>query len=106
MDALKKSLEKELEAKRRVKMHLTETYIEHLDNYWKIEFIGDDGDVVTVQVAGDDDLDEVDVVDRARGIMVQLTAFGTRGGGKSVDKYDAASTRNFDADEPNLGTQH
>ena len=87
-------------------MHLTETHIEHSDDHWKIEFIGDDGDVVTVQVAGDDDLDEVDVVDRARAIMVQLTAFGTRGGGKSVNKYDAASNGNFDDDEPSLGTQH
>jgi hypothetical protein len=56
-------------------MHLTETHIEHSDDHWKIEFIGDDGDIVTVQVAGDDDLDEVNVVDRARAIMVQLTAF-------------------------------
>lgn len=31
---------------------------------------------------------------------VQLTASGTRGGGESVNSYDAISNGNFDDDEP------
>jgi hypothetical protein len=36
--------------------------------------------------------------------MVQLTAFGTRGGGRSINPYDAASNGNFDVKEPLLVT--
>jgi hypothetical protein len=87
-------------------MHLTETHIEHSSDGWKIEFVGDDGDAVIVKVAGGDDLDEIDVVERARAVMVELTAFGTRGGRKSVNQYDAASNGNLDDDEPFSDTRH
>ncbi|WP_244956226.1 hypothetical protein [Rhizobium changzhiense] len=36
--------------------------------------------------------------------MVQLTAYGTRGGGSSLNSYDAVSNGNFDDDEPLLDT--
>lgn len=45
-------------------------------------------------------------IDRAKEVMVQLTAFGTRGGGRSVNPYDAASNRNFDDDQPLFDTWH
>jgi hypothetical protein len=45
-------------------------------------------------------------VERERAIMVQLTAFGTRGGGRSVNACDAASNGNFDDDLPLLDTRH
>jgi hypothetical protein len=35
-----------------------------------------------------------------------LTAYGTRGGGRSINPYDAASNGNFDEDEPLLDTHH
>jgi hypothetical protein len=87
-------------------MHLTETHIEHSNDGWKIEFIGDDGDEVIVKVAGDNDLEEIDVVERARAVMVQLTAFGTRGGDTSVNAYDAISNGNFDDDETVVKMRH
>ncbi|ACE92273.1 hypothetical protein RHECIAT_CH0003325 [Rhizobium etli CIAT 652] len=54
----------------------------------------DDGDAVTVHVADAAYIDEETAVERARAIMVQLTAFGPRGGGRSVNTYDAASNGN------------
>jgi hypothetical protein len=61
---------------------------------------------VIVKVAGDNDLDEIDVVERARAVMVQLTAFGTCGGGESVNSYDALSNGNFDDDDSVVETHH
>jgi DNA end-binding protein Ku len=42
----------------------------------------------------------------AKAIMIELTAFGTRGGGRSANAYDAVSNGNFDDDQPLLGTRH
>jgi len=71
------------------------TRIEHESSGWKIDFIGDDGDAVTVRVAGGSDVNEAEAVERAPAVMIQLMAFGTRGGGRSVNTYDAASNGNF-----------
>lgn len=87
-------------------MHLIDTRIEHQPSGWRIDFIGDDGDAVTVRVAGGADMNEAQAVERARAVMVQLTAFGTRGGGRSLNQYDAASNGNFDDEEPVLETHH
>ncbi|MGO7969895.1 hypothetical protein ACC705_02690 [Rhizobium ruizarguesonis] len=87
-------------------MHLTNTKIAHETGGWRVDFLGDDGDAVTVHVADADDIDVQAAVERARAIIVQLTAFGTRGGGRSVNTYDAASNGNFDGDLPLLDTQH
>lgn len=38
--------------------------------------------------------------------MVQLTVFGSRGGGRSVNTYDAGSNGNFDDELPHLDTRH
>ncbi|MBB3447074.1 MULTISPECIES: hypothetical protein [unclassified Rhizobium] len=86
-------------------MHLTNTKVIHESNGWRVDFIGDDGDAVTVYVADAAYIDEHTAVDRAREIMIGLTAFGTRGGGRSVNSYDAASNGNFDDGEPLL-TRH
>ncbi|MNF10885.1 hypothetical protein D3C80_2119630 [compost metagenome] len=59
-----------------------------------------------VKVAGDNDLNEIDVVERARAVMVQLTAFGTGVGGESVNSYDALSDGNFDDDDSVVETHH
>lgn len=37
---------------------------------------------------------------------MQLTAYGTRGGGSSLNSYDAVCNGNFDDDEPLLDTRH
>jgi hypothetical protein len=87
-------------------MHLADTKIRHNANGWKVDFIGDEGDAVTVKVTGSADLSEEQAIERARAVMVQLTAFGTRGGGRSVNRYDAASNGNFDDDQPLLDTWH
>lgn len=87
-------------------MHLTNTKVAHEDNGWRIDFVGDDGDVVTVHVADAAHSDEETAVERAKAIMIELTAFGTRGGGRSVNAYDAVSNGNFDDDQPLLNTRH
>jgi Uri superfamily endonuclease len=66
-------------------MHLTDTRVAHEDNGWRIDFVGDNGEAVTVHVADGAYVDEEVAVECARAIMVQLTAFGTSGGGGSVN---------------------
>lgn len=87
-------------------MDLVNTGILHGPEGWKVEFIGDDGDAVSVQVADDHASDEDEALERAKAVMIQLTAFGTRGGGRSINRYDAASNGNFDDDEPLLDALH
>ncbi|TBB21325.1 hypothetical protein ELH51_05810 [Rhizobium ruizarguesonis] len=87
-------------------MDLADMRIEHEAGGWKIDFIGDDGDAVSVRVADEHAVSADEALERAKAVMVQLTAFGTRGGGRSVNTYDAASNGNFDDDLPLLDTQH
>lgn len=87
-------------------MHLADTKIKHDSDGWNVDFIGDDGNAVTVRVAGCADLNEDEAIERARSVIAQLTAFGTRGGGRSVNQYDAASNGNFDHDQPLFDTWH
>ncbi|MGO7206371.1 hypothetical protein ACCT30_35390, partial [Rhizobium ruizarguesonis] len=68
-------------------MHLADMRIEHEAGGWKIDFIGYDGDAVSVRVADEHAVSADEALERARAIMVQLTAFGTRGGGRSVNTY-------------------
>jgi hypothetical protein len=86
-------------------MHLTDTRAAHVGDGWQVEFVSDDGDAVSVHVAGDE-LAMEDAIGRAKVIMIELTGFGTRGGGRSVNAYDAVSNGNFDHDQPLLGTRH
>lgn len=72
-------------------MHLADTRIEHDAGGWKIDFIGDDGDAVSVKVADEHAVSADEALERAKAVMVQLTAYGTRGGGRSLNSYDAVS---------------
>lgn len=87
-------------------MHLLETKVAHVANGWRIDFVGDDGEAVSIRVADGHAANEGEAIEHAKEVMVQLTAYGTRGGGRSVNRYDAASNGNFDDDEPLLDTQH
>jgi hypothetical protein len=87
-------------------MHPINTEIEHGPEGWKVEFIGDDGDAVLVKVADEHTADEDAALERAKAVMIQLTAFGTRGGGRSLNSYDAASNGNFDNDQPLIDLLH
>lgn len=87
-------------------MHLTETRTRHERGGWTVDFIGEDGVAVSVHVDDRNNPAEADAIARAREIMVELTAFGTRGGGRSVNPYDAESNGNFDDAEPLLDTRH
>jgi len=80
-------------------MHLTSTKTTHSANFWKVEFIGDDGERVTVIVPEKEASREDDAVIRAKAMMVELTPFGTRGGERSINEYDALSNGNFDREQ-------
>jgi hypothetical protein len=87
-------------------MHLVETKIVHETTGWRVDFVGDDGEAVSIKVADDHAASENEAMERAKEVMVQLTAYGTRGGGRSINPYDAASNGNFDDGEPPLDTRH
>ncbi|MBX4950701.1 hypothetical protein HJA95_14160 [Rhizobium binae] len=87
-------------------MHLLETKVAHEPTGWRVDFLGDDGEEVSIKVADSHASSEDEAIDRAKEVMVQLTAYGTRGGGRSVNPYDAASNGNFDDDQPLFDTWH
>ncbi|RWX20612.1 hypothetical protein EHI43_31930 [Rhizobium leguminosarum] len=71
-------------------MHLADTRIEHEAGGWKIDFIGDDGDAVSVKVADEHAVSADEALERAKAVMVQLTAYGTRGGGRRTHTMPSA----------------
>lgn len=87
-------------------MHLVETKVAHETTGWRVDFLGDDGEAVSIKVADNQATSEDEAVEAAKEVMIQLTAFGTRGGGRSVNAYDAASNGNFDEDQPLIDTRH
>jgi len=87
-------------------MHRTVTKVSHEKRGWTVDFIGDDGDAVSVRVADVAAKNEHEAVEQALAVMVQLTPYGTRGGGHSLNSYDALSNGNFDGDEPLLSERH
>ncbi len=87
-------------------MHLWETKVAHETTGWRVDFLGDDGEAVSIKVANNHATSEDEAVEAAKEVMIQLTAFGTRGGGRSVNAYDAASNGNFDEDQPLIDTWH
>lgn len=87
-------------------MHLLETKVAHEKTGWRVDFLGDDGELVSIKVADGQAFSEEEAIDHAREVKVQLTAFGTRGGCRSVNAYDAVSYSNFDDDEPPFDTWH
>ncbi|MDM9649107.1 hypothetical protein [Rhizobium sp. S163] len=86
-------------------MHLLETRVAHDRSGWRVDFLGDDEEAVSIKVADGHATSEEEAVKAAREVMIQLTAFGTRGGGRSVNAYDSASNGNFD-DQWLLDTWH
>ncbi|KWV57092.1 hypothetical protein AS026_31870 [Rhizobium altiplani] len=87
-------------------MHLLEIKVAHETTGWRIDFFGDDGETVSIKVADCHAASEEKALERAKEGMVQLTPYGTRGGGRSFNSYDAASNGNFCDDEPLLDTRH
>ncbi|MBB4570754.1 hypothetical protein [Rhizobium leucaenae] len=82
-------------------MHLTDTKVIHEGNMVKVQFFGEGGEVVSVQInSGGVQMDDIAAIDQAKVMMVQLTAFGTRDGGGSLNAYDAFSNGNFDRGQP------
>lgn len=78
-------------------MHLIDTNVSHdTGEVWKVEFFGDEGEMISVRLNEKDAMSECEAVRRAKAMMVDLTAFGTRGGGHSVNDYDTLSNGNFD----------
>ncbi|WJH38599.1 hypothetical protein N7E02_04140 (plasmid) [Aliirhizobium terrae] len=73
---------------------------------WIVDFIGDDDEAVSVKVNDDAVTSKDEVVAHAKQIMVELTAFGTRGSGTGVNSYDILSNGNFDLDGPPSGPRH
>ncbi|ACS60071.1 hypothetical protein Rleg_7061 (plasmid) [Rhizobium leguminosarum bv. trifolii WSM1325] len=68
-------------------MHLADTRIEHEAGGWKIDFIGDDGDAVSDKVVDEHAVSADEALERAKAVMVQLTAYGTGGGGRSFNTH-------------------
>ena len=62
-------------------MHLNNTKVTHRKETWHVDFFGNAGEQLTVRLPEAAALSEEDAIDRAREMMVQLTPFGTRGGG-------------------------
>jgi hypothetical protein len=82
-------------------MHLTDTKVIHEGSALVVEFIGQGGESISVRMAGNgSELDDVEAIGHAKVMMVQLTAFGTRDGGGSLNTYDTLSNGNFDEGEP------
>ncbi|TCR98241.1 hypothetical protein EV281_10948 [Rhizobium sp. BK418] len=87
-------------------MHLNGAKVTHQQQAWHIDFFGDAGEQLTVRLPDAAALSEEDAIDCARKMMVQLTAFGTRGGVPSLNRYDSLSNGNFDDDEQPSGMKH
>jgi hypothetical protein len=81
-------------------MHLLETRVAHEGNTWRVDFLGDDGEEVSIKIADHHAMDRSEALNQAKELMLQLTPFGTRGSGTAVNLYDAASNGNFDDEEP------
>jgi hypothetical protein len=88
-------------------MDLVHTRIVHEGaGHWTVDFVGDDGEAVSVKVVDQAVTSDEEVLAHAKQILVELTAFGTRGAGPGVNSYDMLSNGNFDSDEPSKGRRH
>lgn len=88
-------------------MDLLHTRVVHEGaGHWTVDFVGDDGEAVSVKVVDQAVTSEEEVVAHAKQILVELTAFGTRGGEPGVNSYDVLSNGNFDTDTPLKGRRH
>jgi hypothetical protein len=86
-------------------MQVMDTKVTHDGNALKVDFIGEGGEVVSVRTDDEDlKLDVQAAIDHAKVMMVQLTAFGARDSGGSVNEYDALSLGNFEDGDTVEGT--
>jgi len=83
-------------------MHLLHTHVAHEATSWRVDFLGDNGQEVSIRIADSIAATYIEALDQARELMVQLTPYGTRGGGGPLNFYDAASNGNFDGEESQL----
>ncbi len=79
-------------------MQLSTTYVKRNDGVISVEFVGSDGDLVSVRLAnGLDGIDDAEAIRRASAVMVQLTAFGTRQGVDAPAQFSALGTAQDEA---------
>lgn len=88
-------------------MNLKHTRILHEGaGHWVVDFVGDDGEAVSVKVSDDKLSDEAEIVEHAKRIMVELTGYGTRGGRPRLNEYDAVSNGDLAADDVSPQLKH
>ncbi|MFK3691370.1 hypothetical protein ACI2J4_14000 [Agrobacterium tumefaciens] len=81
-------------------MQLSTTHVKRNNGATSVEFVGSDGDHVSVRLAdGLHDIDDVEAMRRASAVLVQLTAFGTRHGTDAPSQFSALSTVQGEAPE-------
>lgn len=74
-------------------MQLSTTYVKRNNGVISVEFVGNDGDQVSVRLAdGLEGIDDAEAIKRASAVMVQLTAFGTRHGADAPSQFSALGT--------------
>lgn len=79
-------------------MQLSTTYVKRDNGVISVEFVGSDGDLVSVRLAeGLEDIDDQEATKRASAVMVQLTAFGTRVGADAQSQFTALETGQAEA---------
>lgn len=78
-------------------MQLSTTYVKRNNGVISVEFVGSDGDQVSVRLAdGLEGIDDAEAIKRASAVMVQLTAFGTRHGADASSQFSALGTAQGD----------
>ncbi|CVI64589.1 MULTISPECIES: hypothetical protein [Agrobacterium] len=79
-------------------MQLSTTYVKRNNGVISVEFVGSDGEQVSVRLAdGLEGIDDAEAIKRASAVMVQLTAFGTRHGADAPSQFTALGTAQDDA---------
>ncbi|TLX12460.1 hypothetical protein [Rhizobium sp. MHM7A] len=78
-------------------MQLIDTRVTQSGNFFTVEFLGEGGESIAVKIENSHgELDNSTALDRAKVMMVQLTAFPGRDADGSINRYDALSNGNFD----------
>ncbi|MBX4867985.1 hypothetical protein [Rhizobium bangladeshense] len=78
-------------------MQLIDTRVTQSGNFFTVEFLGEGGESIAVKIDNSHgELDNSTALDRAKVMMVQLTAFPGRDADGSINRYDALSNGNFD----------
>lgn len=87
-------------------MQLIDTRVTQSGDFFTVEFLGEGGEPVSVKIDNSHgELDASTVLDHAKVMMVQLTAFPGRGADGSINRYDALSNGNFDEGSKGLKGQ-